>query len=75
MVARLRCAPLMTGWRGSPPLDLSALLDVVVAVSDLITESPDIAEFELNPVRVGRSGAVAVDAVMICSGATGENAE
>jgi hypothetical protein len=67
MVARLHCAPLITGWRGSPPLDLSALIDVVVAVGDVLVECDAIDEFELNPVRVGPSGAIAVDAVLTCS--------
>jgi acyl-CoA synthetase (NDP forming) len=64
MVRRLRCAPLLTGWRGSAPLDLAALVDVVVAVSDLVSRNGDVRELELNPVRVGVSGAVAVDAVL-----------
>ena len=67
MVARLRCAPLTTGWRGSDPLDVAALVDVIVAVGNLLVECEAIEEFELNPVRLTAAGAVAVDAVLTCS--------
>jgi hypothetical protein len=67
MVARLRCAPLLTGWRGSAPLKVQALVDVIVAVGDLLVECDAIEVFELNPVRLGTSVAIAVDAVMTCS--------
>lgn len=71
MVSRLRCAPLLTGWRGSQPLDVTGVADVIVAVSNLITAHPGIGEIEFNPVRVGAAGAIAVDAAMILADAGG----
>jgi acyl-CoA synthetase (NDP forming) len=65
MVRRLRCAPLLDGWRGSSGVDIGALVDVIVRVSSLIASRPDIAEIELNPVRAGASGALAVDALVV----------
>jgi acyl-CoA synthetase (NDP forming) len=65
MVERLRCLPLLCGWRGRPATDVEALVAVVVAVSELGASRGAIAELELNPVRVAPSGAVAVDALIV----------
>jgi acyl-CoA synthetase (NDP forming) len=65
MLRRLRCWPLLDGWRGGPPLDVESAVDVIVAVSDLIVHHGEVAELELNPVRVGESGALAVDALVL----------
>ncbi|MGD6748477.1 acetate--CoA ligase family protein [Streptomyces sp. BH106] len=67
MVRSLRMAPLLHGWRGRRPVDVEALVDVVVAVSEVIAGREDIAEVELNPVRVSPEGAVAVDALVIAA--------
>ncbi|MEE6164264.1 MULTISPECIES: acetate--CoA ligase family protein [unclassified Mycolicibacterium] len=65
MLDDLRMAPLLRGWRGRPAVDIDGLADLVVAVSELIAQRPDIAEVELNPVRATPHGAVAVDALVI----------
>jgi acetyltransferase len=58
----LRGAPLLTGGRGRPALDLAAAADVAVAAADLLLRH-GLALLELNPVIVHERGAVAVDAV------------
>ncbi|MDV3125835.1 acetate--CoA ligase family protein [Mycobacterium sp. 21AC1] len=63
MIERLRCAPLLHGWRGRPAANLDALADLVAAVSQVIAGRPDIDEIELNPVRVTADGPLAVDAL------------
>ncbi|MFF4845470.1 acetate--CoA ligase family protein [Streptomyces collinus] len=66
MIAALRCAPLLAGWRGRPAVDVEALAETVVAVSGLIAQLPlDEAEVEVNPLRVAPSGVIAVDALLI----------
>jgi acyl-CoA synthetase (NDP forming)/GNAT superfamily N-acetyltransferase len=62
LVGRLRCSPLLTGHRGSRPLDRAAVVDVLerVALLDLI--APQIRELDINPLVVGERGVVAVDA-------------
>jgi hypothetical protein len=42
--------PLLQGYRGHPPADLDATARVVLRVSRLATEVPEIAELDLNPV-------------------------
>ncbi len=64
MVRSVKGYPLLTGYRGAPPADLDALEEVLLRVSALVGDHPEIAEMDLNPVKVlpaGR-GCVAVDA-------------
>ncbi|WP_127508079.1 bifunctional GNAT family N-acetyltransferase/acetate--CoA ligase family protein [Actinoplanes solisilvae] len=58
----LRGAPLLTGYRGSPPADTAALEDLMLRVGRLAEDFPEVAELDLNPVLAGPGGVVAVDA-------------
>ena len=58
----LRGAPLLTGGRGRPPLDLPAAAALAAGVGDALIEG-GLSLIELNPVLVYERGAVAVDAV------------
>ncbi|MFS8103136.1 acetate--CoA ligase family protein [Lentzea alba] len=68
MLARLISAPLLSGWRGAEPVDVTALAEVIAQISETLVARPDLAEIELNPVRVGPDGVLAVDALIIPSG-------
>jgi acetate---CoA ligase (ADP-forming) len=63
-LSQLRCYPLLTGFRGRPAADIDALVAVVVTLADAIVGT-NAVEVELNPVLVGRTGAVAVDALWL----------
>ena len=65
MIASLRAHALFEGWRGRPPVDVASAAAVVVAVSRLLVDGPDLVECEVNPLRVGPDGAVAVDALVV----------
>jgi acyl-CoA synthetase (NDP forming) len=65
MLRDLRMSPRLAGWRGSPPVDVAAVADIVVRLSHAIVAQPLIAELELNPILAGPDGAVAVDAVVV----------
>ncbi|MBB3725904.1 acyl-CoA synthetase (NDP forming) [Nonomuraea dietziae] len=71
MLRGLRCHRLLTGWRAGPALAVGALAEVIVAVSRLLSERPDVAEVEVNPVRVGVEGVLAVDALVGYAGPSG----
>lgn len=58
----LRAAPLLTGFRGSPPVDTDAVEDLLLRLGRLAEELPEVAELDLNPVLAGPDGVVAVDA-------------
>jgi acyl-CoA synthetase (NDP forming)/GNAT superfamily N-acetyltransferase len=62
MWRELRSAPLLTGFRGAPPVDTAALEDLLLRLGRVAEDLPEIAELDLNPVLVGPGGAIAVDA-------------
>ena len=58
-----------------PAADLQALARLVVNLVDTVaTIGSDVVEVELNPVLVGRSGATAVDALLIVEAPTNKDA-
>ncbi len=62
MIAEVRGAALLAGGRGRPAVDRGALVDVLLAFSRMLVESPRLVEVEINPLIVGVCGALAVDA-------------
>jgi acyl-CoA synthetase (NDP forming) len=62
LVRSVRAAPLLTGYRGSTPTDVSALEELLIRVGRLGESHPQIAELDLNPVIVSARGAIVVDA-------------
>ena len=61
MVASLRAAPLLDGYRGAPKADRQALVAVLEQVARVAEEVPELVELDLNPILVSSAGAVAVD--------------
>jgi acyl-CoA synthetase (NDP forming) len=53
---------LVRGFRGTPPADAEALVDLVLRLSALAEDLPEVAELDLNPVVALPDGCVAVDA-------------
>jgi acetyl coenzyme A synthetase (ADP forming)-like protein len=53
---------LVAGFRGAPPADESALVDLLLRLSQLVHDLPEVAELDLNPVLALPSGCLAVDA-------------
>jgi acyl-CoA synthetase (NDP forming) len=64
MLDQLRGRPLFDGFRGAPPVDRAALVDVLRRISALVELVPELSELDLNPVIVLEHGAIAVDARM-----------
>jgi acetyltransferase len=62
MLDELKMAPLLHGTRGEPPVDRDTLAALVGRFSQLLVDLPELTEIEINPLTVGPSGAVAVDA-------------
>ena len=63
-LTKLRSYPLLCGFRGKPAADIDALVTLVVTLTEALVGTSAV-EVELNPVLVGRSGAVAVDALWL----------
>jgi len=66
MVAEVKAMQIARGFRGGPEGDLEALVETVVAVSQLAVTRADVVEAEINPVAVQRvgEGVVALDALV-----------
>jgi acyl-CoA synthetase (NDP forming) len=62
LIDSIRSAPLLRGHHGAPAANLGALRDVLMRVSRLADDIPEISELDLNPVVARPDGAVAVDA-------------
>jgi acyl-CoA synthetase (NDP forming)/GNAT superfamily N-acetyltransferase len=62
MIREIRAAPLLLGHRGTPAVDTGALADVLLRVSRLADDIPEVAELDLNPVIARPAGACAVNA-------------
>ncbi|MET3494445.1 bifunctional acetate--CoA ligase family protein/GNAT family N-acetyltransferase [Variovorax boronicumulans] len=62
LVSRTRVAQLLAGFRDHPPARLDALYDVLVAVSQMLADLPQLAELDINPLWVDENGALALDA-------------
>jgi acetyltransferase len=64
MIRKTWAGRKLKGFRGLPPADEAAVIDVLIRLSWLAVENEDIEEIEINPLRVLESGAVAVDVRM-----------
>jgi acetate---CoA ligase (ADP-forming) len=62
-VSRLRCYPMIAGGRGQPPLDLSALADLLESMGGLAAQSGRVI-VDLNPVILYERGLAVVDFVV-----------
>lgn len=71
MLDRTTVGTLLAGYRGAPPADRAAVVDVIVRLAQLVHEHPQIAEIEINPLMVMAAGAGvwAVDARARVAGA------
>jgi acyl-CoA synthetase (NDP forming) len=66
-LGKLKAAPLMTGFRGAPALDLGAVAEIASRLARFATAHPEIAEIDINPLVVypEHEGAIAVDALIV----------
>jgi acetyltransferase len=52
LVCSIKMAKLFEGYRGNPPSDIRALEDLLLRVSAIVEDIPQIGEMDLNPVKV-----------------------
>ncbi len=65
MIGEIRGAPVLAGARGHEPAAVEALAELLVAVSRLAAEIPELRELDLNPVVATAREAAIVDARMV----------
>ena len=62
MIQELQAYPLIKGFRNEPPRDKEGLIALIEAVARFFLQSPDVTEFDLNPVFLYEKGVCVVDA-------------
>ena len=63
MLGRLRCLPLLTGYRGRPAADLDAIADTMVRLGALAADtSARLSELDINPLFIAGDRIAAADA-------------
>jgi acetyltransferase len=61
IVREIKSFPLLRGVRGEEPVNLAAIEDILLSMSQMATDFPEIREAELNPILVDAQGAFVAD--------------
>jgi len=65
MILEIKGSPILMGARGRSAADINAIINVIVKLSEMLEDNPDIVELDINPLIVYEKNAVAVDARML----------
>lgn len=64
LIGRTRVARLLAGYRNRPPADTNAIARVLVQISQMVADLPELVELDINPLLADSEGALALDARM-----------
>ncbi|NOT84665.1 MAG: GNAT family N-acetyltransferase [Methylococcaceae bacterium] len=62
MLGRTKAAKYLQAFRHLPPANINALVEVLLNISSMVSELPEILELDINPLIVDEHGVMAVDA-------------
>ena len=62
MISKTKAAKYLQKFRNLPEANKQALVDVLLNISEMVSELPEILELDINPLIVDANGAIAVDA-------------
>jgi acetyltransferase len=62
LMARTRVWQLLQAYRGKPPANIEAIVDVLIRLSHLAVDQPGIRELDINPLLADAAGVIAIDA-------------
>jgi len=65
MIESLKIYPLLRGYRGTPPKNIEKLIQVLIRLSYLAADYPEITELDINPLLVTPDDVIALDARII----------
>jgi len=65
MIKSLKIYPLLKGYRGKPPLCIDKLIEILIRLSYLAADFPEISELDINPLLVTKDKCIALDARII----------
>ncbi|MBT3067128.1 bifunctional acetate--CoA ligase family protein/GNAT family N-acetyltransferase [Rhodoferax sp. U11-2br] len=69
LIERSRVADTLGAWRGARAADVESLEQILLRVSEMVCELPQLREMDINPIIVDESGSLAVDARIIIDNA------
>ena len=67
MIGEIQGKKLLDGYRGQDPVDKACIEKMLLALSDFVNKTPEIAEIDMNPIFAYKDGAAVVDARIILS--------
>jgi len=70
IIREIRAYPLLEGYRGQPAVDIEYIEELLLKVSAMIGDNPEIKEMDINPLIAYGDGAIAVDARIILEEST-----
>jgi len=62
LMDRTRVWQLLRGYRGKPPANIEAIVEVLIRLGQLAADQPEIRELDINPLLADAAGIIAVDA-------------
>ena len=65
MLRSLKIYPFLKGYRGAPAKDIDKLIEVIIRLSYLAADYPEILELDINPLLVGTNDVIALDARIV----------
>ncbi|NGZ82797.1 bifunctional acetate--CoA ligase family protein/GNAT family N-acetyltransferase [Duganella aceris] len=69
LIGRVRSANTLGEWRGAPPAQREAVEQMLLRVSEMVCELPQLREMDINPLIVDEHGALVVDARIVIDAA------
>lgn len=65
-IEKLKISKILEGYRGQPAVDMNAIIDSIMAVSDYVENNQaSLCELDINPLFAGTKSATAVDALLV----------
>ncbi len=65
MITEVKAYPILRGYRGQPPADIDAIVEILLNTSRLVMDHQEIKELDLNPIMIYEKGAKTVDAKIV----------
>ena len=65
LIKGIKAYPILQGYRGSPAVNIEAIVHILVNISRLVNDYPEIQELDLNPIVVNEKRAKTIDARII----------
>jgi len=65
LIERSRVAETLAVWRGAPAVNMESHEQILLRVSEMVCELPQLREMDINPIIVDETGALAVDARIV----------